>query len=93
MTLARNHTDLSAPQRTAKRKIKQVVDTQMTDLAYYCTGCFLTMADTCNKYGIKMHYSLDRILWALGDEFSGETESRLSIQRRLIVETILNSIK
>lgn len=89
--MARNHKDLMAPQEIAERKIAQVRDTQVTDLACYCSGCYLMLADSCKDLGITPHYSLDYILWALGDEFSTETKDKLSIQRRLIVEKLLNS--
>jgi Fe-S oxidoreductase len=92
MGMARDHTDFSAPFSIARKKVKQVTDTQATDLAYYCPGCYLTLADTCKNAGIKTHYSLDYILSALGDEFSVEMEDKLSIQSSLIVKKLLNSI-
>lgn len=89
MGMARDNKDYMTPFKIAEKKVKQVIDTQVSDLAYYCVGCYPTLVDGCKNSGIKTHYSLDYILWALGDELTTEVENKLSIQKDLIVKRML----
>jgi Fe-S oxidoreductase len=68
----------------AKKKIEQVVETGVTDVSCHCPGCF-DMLDTVTKgSGIKCHYGLEEILWALGDEMAIPFIHRVGIQKKLL---------
>lgn len=87
-SIARNHLDFSHPLVVADKKMKQVLDTGATDLACYCNGCFRMMMDGCKNSGLNLHYSIEKILWSLGDEHTTQFEQRLPIEKQLFMEKI-----
>lgn len=86
--IARNHFDFSHSLNVADEKMKQVLDTEATDLACYCNGCFRMLMDGCKNSGLKLHYSIEKILWALGDEHTTQFGQRLPIENKLFMDKI-----
>lgn len=72
----------------SQKKMKQILETGATDLACYCNGCLRMLMDECKNSGLTIHYSLEDILWSLGDEYTVPLEERLAIQNRLFMEKI-----
>ena len=70
----------------SQKKIEQIKATGAEDLACHCPGCFdlLDMVTTATRSGIECHYSLEEILWALGDEMAVPFIHRVNIMRKFV---------
>ena len=70
----------------SQKKIEQIKATGAEDLACHCPGCFdlLDTVTTATGSGIECHYSLEEILWALGDEMAIPFIHRANIMRKFV---------
>ena len=59
------------------RKYREVKNSGTKEMAVNCPGCYLTLATTSWMHGIKLHYMVDRLLWALGDDITTPLGKRL----------------
>ncbi|MBI9075814.1 MAG: (Fe-S)-binding protein [Desulfatibacillum sp.] len=64
----RNNYDHSQAKIETKKRVEQIKETRVSDVYCYCPGCYAALARQGKKNGLKIHYSVDRILWALGDD-------------------------
>ena len=78
--------------KETKKKIKQVMESGASDLMCYCPGCYLQLRAASKKSGIKIHYSLEEILWAFGDKYSVPLESRAVKQSDFFVQKLKASV-
>jgi Fe-S oxidoreductase len=60
--------DESQVKLEAAKKIKQIKDAQVIDVSCYCPGCFSVISGAGKKEGVKGYYSMDKILYAFGDD-------------------------
>ncbi|MFW6113345.1 MAG: (Fe-S)-binding protein [Actinomycetota bacterium] len=56
--------------REQNKKYREVKGSGAREMALNCPGCYLTMFGTSWLRGIKLHYMVDELLWALGDDIS-----------------------
>lgn len=61
------------------RRYREVKGTRTRDMAVNCPGCFLTLSSTSWMQGIKVHYMLEELLWAFGDDISTPLRKRLPL--------------
>jgi len=70
------------------KKIAQVLESGAGDIACYCPGCFGQLRVGAEMAELKVHYSLEEILWALGDEYTVPLETRVIQQSGLLKQKI-----
>lgn len=87
-SIIRNNFDIFEPRKVAEKKIDQVQEAKTTDLACYCPGCFAQLGGAAKKIGVTTHYSLEEILWALGDAYPVSLKERSRVQGKLFVERL-----
>ena len=93
VSIVRNNFDLMEGIKETQKKIKQVLETGVSDLTCYCPGCFLQMRGAAKKSELKLHYSLEEILWAFGDEYHVPLEQRAAKHVELFVQKVKASTK
>ncbi len=93
MSVIRNNYDLAEGTKETKKKIEQVVDTKADHLFCYCPGCYTQLRGAAKKSDIQIHYSLEEILWALGDEYPVPYEERAAKQTELFIQKVKSSAK
>lgn len=71
-----NPLDLLKEQNKRYREVKAV---NAREMAVNCPGCFLTLSSTSWLQGIKVHYMLEELLWAFGDNISTPLRKRLPL--------------
>jgi len=86
--IIRNNFDILEPLKVAEKKIEQVKEAKATDLTCYCPGCFIQLRGAAKNVGVEMHYSLEEILWALGDEPSAPLKERTRLQGKLFMDKL-----
>ncbi len=59
-----------ASEKAAGNKIQQVLETKSRDFTCYCPGCFFQLRREAKKANVQIHYSLEEILWAFGDDYN-----------------------
>lgn len=64
----RNNYDQSQAAIEARKRVDQIVATEVGDVSCYCPGCYASINNFAEEKNLKVHYALSRILWALGDE-------------------------
>jgi Fe-S oxidoreductase len=87
-SIIRNDFDLTLPAQVAAKKIEQVAQSGASDLYCYCPGCFMQLGGGAKEIGIKTHYSLEEILWALGDEYPVALRDRTKVQSKMFIEKL-----
>ncbi len=88
MCASKNDFDLMEPIKAAEIKIHQVRRTGVADLNCYCPGCLSQLHRPARDADIKVHYSLEEVLWALGDEPTTPLGKRMSLQGKLFMEKL-----
>jgi Fe-S oxidoreductase len=66
------------------RKYREVKEAQTKEMALNCPGCFLTLSFTSWMHGIKLHYMVEDLLWAFGDDVSTPLKKRLPLFAKLV---------
>ena len=64
----RNNYDQSQVAKESKKRADQIVAANVPDVSCYCPGCYASISNHAQENGLKLHYSINRILWAFGDE-------------------------
>lgn len=85
VSIVRNNFDYMEGVKEAKKKIAQVREAGTSDIACYCPGCFGQLRTGAQRAGLKLHYSLEEILWAFGDEYTVPLETRVTQQAELLM--------
>lgn len=93
MSVIRNNYDLSAGIQETKKKMEQVLNTKASHLFCYCPGCYTQLRGAAKKSGVQIHYSLEEILWALGDDYPVPYEERAAKQSQLFIQKVKSSAK
>jgi Fe-S oxidoreductase len=75
------------------RKYREVKDSGAREMAVNCPGCYLTLATTSWLQGIKVHYMVDRLLWALGDDISTPLGKRLPLISMILAKRMPLALK
>jgi hypothetical protein len=73
--------------------MEQVLETKADHLFCYCPGCYTQLRGAAKKSDIQIHYSLEEILWALGDEYPVPYEERAAKQTQLFIQKVKSSAK
>jgi Fe-S oxidoreductase len=87
-SIIRNGFDIFEPLKVAAKKIEQVKEAKVSDLFSYCPGCFMQLGRAAKEGGVETHYSLEEILWALGDEYPVPLRKRTKVQGKLFMEKL-----
>jgi Fe-S oxidoreductase len=77
-----------ASEKAAEKKIQQILETKNNDFTCYCPGCFFQLRRGAKKANIQIHYSLEEILWAFGDEYPVSLMDRASQHAKLLKNKI-----
>jgi Fe-S oxidoreductase len=88
VSILRNNYDLREGARETKRKMAQVLNTGVGDLNCYCPGCYMQLRGAARRSNIQMHYALEEILWAFGDEYPVPLEERAAKQAELFIAKV-----
>ena len=88
-SIIRNDFDLSLPAQVAAKKIEQVTQSGAPDLYCYCPGCYMQLGGHAKNIGVDTHYSLEEILWALGDEYPVALRERSKVQSKLFMQKLM----
>jgi Fe-S oxidoreductase len=64
----RNNYDQSQVAFQRSKKMEQILSTNVEDVNCYCPGCWAGLLRPGTKAGLKVHYAMDEILWAFGDD-------------------------
>jgi Fe-S oxidoreductase len=88
MSVIRNNYDLMEGMKETGKKMEQVLKTNVGDLSCYCPGCYTQLRGAAKNSGINIHYSLEEILWALGDEYPVPYEERAAQQTKLFIQKL-----
>ena len=87
-SIIRNNFDIFEPIRVAEKKIEQVQEAKVSDVFCYCPGCFMQLGRPAKNAGMETHYSLEEILWALGDDYPVPLRKRTKVQGKLFMEKL-----
>jgi len=88
VSMMRNNYDYREGVKEARKKIAQVVESGAGDVTCYCPGCFGQLRSGAQKAGLNIHYSLEEILCALGDEYTIPLETRVTQQAGLLMQKV-----
>jgi len=77
-SIARNWNILDI-MKEQNKKYREVKGSGAREMAVNCPGCYLTLSSTSWLQGIKVHYMVDKLLWALGDDISIPLGKRLPL--------------
>jgi Fe-S oxidoreductase len=88
----RNNFDILEPLKVAEKKIEQVREARVSAVYCYCPGCFMQLGRAANNVGVETHYSLEEILWALGDDYPVPLRKRTKVQGKLFMEKLQSCI-
>jgi len=88
VSVLRNNYDLREGVKETKKKMAQVLSTEVDDLNCYCPGCYIQLRGAAQKSNIQIHYSLEETLWAFGDEYPVPLEKRAAKQTDLFIEKL-----
>lgn len=72
--------DLRDSMAVAAERIEQVRQCGADRLSCYCPGCLMNLQPAARGHGIEVHYALDDILYALGDDIPVRLEARTDQQ-------------
>ena len=88
-SIIRNNFDVTQPAQVAAKKIEQVAQSGASDLYCYCPGCFMQLGGGAKNIGVNTHYSLEEILWALGDDdYPVALRERSKVQGKLFMQKL-----
>jgi len=88
VSVLRNNYDLMEGAKETKKKMAQVLNTGVGDLNCYCPGCYMQLRGAAQKTNIHIHYALEEILWAFGDDYPVPLEERAAKQTDLFIERV-----
>lgn len=71
--------------REQNRRYREVKASGTRQMAVNCPGCFLTLSSTSWLQGIKVHYMVEELLRAFGDDISTPLVKRLPLITRTLV--------
>lgn len=91
VSILRNHFDFNEGARETQKKMDQVLKSGAGHLNCYCPGCYMQLRGGAMKSGLRIHYALEEILWAFGDDVPVPLETRAATQTELFVEKIKSS--
>ena len=91
-SIIRNNFDVTLPAQVAAKKIEQVSQSGASDLYCYCPGCFMNLNGPAKEIGAKVHYSLEEIMWALGDDHPVELRERTKLQGKLFMKKLMSAM-
>jgi len=89
-SIVRNNFDVTQPAQVAAKKIEQLAQSGASDLYCYCPGCFMQLGGGAKKIGVRTHYSLEEILWALGDDYPVALRERSRIQGKMFTQKLMS---
>ena len=92
-SIVRNNFDVTQPAQVAEKKIEQVAQSETSDLYCYCPGCFMQLGGGAKNIGVQTHYSLEEILWALGDEYPVALRERSKVQGKMFVKKLMSVLE
>jgi len=64
----RNNYDNSQVTVEARKRVAQIVESRVADVSCYCPGCYASIGNFAQEHNLKLHYAINRILWACGDD-------------------------
>lgn len=64
----RNNYDQSQVEIEARKRVAQILETREKEVSCYCPGCWVSINKNAEQAGLKVHYSINKILRAFGDE-------------------------
>jgi len=88
ISVVRNNFDVMEGSKEMRKKMNQVKESGVSEISCYCPGCYVQLRGAAKKNGMGIHYSLEEILWAFGDEYPVPLEERAKIQSRLFIEKL-----
>lgn len=91
-SIIRNGFDITQPARVAAKKIEQIAQSGGSDLYCYCPGCFMQLGGGAKNIGVNTHYSLEEILWALGDEYPVALRERSKVQGKMFMSKLKSAM-
>ena len=91
VSILRNNYDLRQGVKEVKKKMAQVVNAEAGDLSCYCPGCYMQLRGAAKKSKMPIHYALEEILWAFGDEYPVELEERAEKHAELFINKLKTS--
>lgn len=92
VSILRNNYDLGQGAKEVKKKMIQVMKTGIGDLNCYCPGCYMQLRGPVQKSDMQIHYALEEILWAFGDDYPVPLEERAQQQTDLYVQKVMASL-
>ena len=88
VSIVRNNFHYMEGVKEARKKIAQVRESGASGIACYCPGCLGQLRIGAQRAGLKLHYSLEEILWAFGDEYNVPLETRIAQQAELVAQKV-----
>lgn len=88
-SIIRNNFDVTLPAQVAAKKLEQVAQSGAKDLYCYCPGCLMQLDSGAKKIGVDTHYSLEDILWALGDDYPVALKERTKVQGKMFLQKLM----
>ncbi|MBN1664298.1 MAG: (Fe-S)-binding protein [Deltaproteobacteria bacterium] len=85
VSILRSNYDLREGAKETKKKMAQILDTKAVDLSCYCPGCYTQLRGAARKSNIQIHYALEEILWAFGDDYPVPLEERVAKQTEFFI--------
>jgi Fe-S oxidoreductase len=74
--------------REQGKKYKEFKEAGARDVAVNCLGCYLTFEPMCRLRGVRMHYMVEELLRAFGDDIDTPVSSRIPLINRVIARHI-----
>jgi len=75
------------------RRYREVKASGAREMAVNCPGCYLTLSSSSWLHGIKVHYMVDELLWALGDDISTPLGKRLPLIAKTLAKRVPLALK
>jgi Fe-S oxidoreductase len=88
VAMFRKHFDLMEGAKEAQKKMAQILNTKVGDLSCYCPGCYRQLRGAAQACHIQIHYALEEILWALGDDVPVPFEERAGQQTAFFMKKV-----
>jgi len=63
----RNGYDQTQVEIKTKKKVKQIIDAGANEVSCYCPGCWMSIGRLAPENNLKVHFAINKILKALGD--------------------------
>lgn len=79
--------------KAQRSKYREVREAGVRDVALNCPGCYYTLAATSRLHGIRLHYMVEELLWALGDDISVRAAGRVPLVYTTIMKRLPLALK